>query len=543
MNSTNRRAFVRYITFFLVVFFTAAILSSFLLYFTNSLRENGRWIHFREVREYSYNFDSSIASLLHNRLNLSIYGNSYVTNILFYKKLAIREITFNFSLEKKGYFYFIFNCDGDTFCGLRISKSKIVPSAFIRGMRSGRFTYTDNVDLSNNLQKNNTCRLQYVGNKLNLYINNELIYAQEAVIFKKQTFGFVGSLSPAYVDDVSVKTADGSTISETFSRSKDFPYVFLAIVLLFMFGVISMWCILHMLNNDREILVKVMIMMFSVSFTCVVCFIIFCINKNLLHRVEKSIVKLNNSIDKYSNTIYENVISDNDADEIFEPSRKYIFSPEEIEISKQYWDSDRNAKNRIQDVMSRYYDNNSNNGFRILFIGTSQTWGEGAATRKGTFVALLQETFNQKLSKKYECINAGIGGSDAQHQLWYFKRYWLLLRPDMVCLNLSNNDFERDLSNQDFIAVLEEFITLSKEYSLKLVFIVEPNSKERDNGSNRLQKAMKRVGLNKNIVVIDPHQYLAARHDKGIIWWDYVHLTPYGHRLFAEYLAKKIPLP
>lgn len=58
----------------------------------------------------------------------------------------------------------------------------------------------------------------------------------------------------------------------------------------------------------------------------------------------------------------------------------------------------------------------------------------------------------------------------------------------------------------------------------------------------RNHAAMQSVGDEMGVSVWDLHDYLAsdAVYDSGILWWDEVHLTSYGHRLAGEWLAERM---
>jgi hypothetical protein len=40
--------------------------------------------------------------------------------------------------------------------------------------------------------------------------------------------------------------------------------------------------------------------------------------------------------------------------------------------------------------------------------------------------------------------------------------------------------------------------------------------------------------------IVDMQAYLAQNEDRGFLWWDSVHLTSFGQRLFAERLLPEL---
>ena len=47
---------------------------------------------------------------------------------------------------------------------------------------------------------------------------------------------------------------------------------------------------------------------------------------------------------------------------------------------------------------------------------------------------------------------------------------------------------------------------------------------------------MQTIAATNDVPVIPMHEYLGRNYTRGFLWWDHVHLTSYGHQLFAERL-------
>ncbi len=70
---------------------------------------------------------------------------------------------------------------------------------------------------------------------------------------------------------------------------------------------------------------------------------------------------------------------------------------------------------------------------------------------------------------------------------------------------------------------------------------MEPNSVENDTQSLlRHHAAMARVAEAPGVPILDMHSYLAERYDDGFLWWDQIHLTSFGHQLFAHRLFEEL---
>ncbi len=171
---------------------------------------------------------------------------------------------------------------------------------------------------------------------------------------------------------------------------------------------------------------------------------------------------------------------------------------------------------------------------RVLFIGSSQTWGSGAKTEAESFVRRVERAL---ADERVQCINTAISGADSTALLESFQRSWRQWRPDGIVVNLSNNDRDAD----EFAANLETLVRLAREDGARLLFVLEANALEHDLGPIETRwNAMRRVAAAHDIPVVDMHAALAPENGRGLLWWDTVHLTTFGHRLVAERLVEPV---
>ena len=93
---------------------------------------------------------------------------------------------------------------------------------------------------------------------------------------------------------------------------------------------------------------------------------------------------------------------------------------------------------------------------------------------------------------------------------------------------------------------LERLLAFNASRGIKTLFVLEANCPEGFEGppeewllDDRLFKRhseMKAVAARHGVPVLDLHERLrrGATLDSGLLWCDFVHLTPYGQKLFAE---------
>jgi lysophospholipase L1-like esterase len=178
---------------------------------------------------------------------------------------------------------------------------------------------------------------------------------------------------------------------------------------------------------------------------------------------------------------------------------------------------------------------------RVLVVGTSQTWGAGATHEEETFVRLLERRLNDSASAgpRFECINAGISALNAPWLLQLYRDEWIRLAPQVLVLNLANNDGGLKQDDQ-FIEALNEFVRLSRERGIQVLFVLEANSIEHSPAQLRLHPIMRAIADQHGVPVFDMHTYVSQQAHRGLLWWDRVHPTSFGHRVIAEALAPQV---
>jgi lysophospholipase L1-like esterase len=173
---------------------------------------------------------------------------------------------------------------------------------------------------------------------------------------------------------------------------------------------------------------------------------------------------------------------------------------------------------------------------RVLVVGTSQTWGAGATRVEDGFVEVLERLLAlSEPERRWECINAGIQGLRSPRLLQVFREHWLALEPDILVVNLSNNDKDAEA----FAQALNGFVDVAAEHGIRVLFSLEANSIER-RPAPPMNATMRAVAEERGIPIVDVHGALARQYDGGFLWWDPVHPTTLGHRLIAETLLPAV---
>jgi len=182
----------------------------------------------------------------------------------------------------------------------------------------------------------------------------------------------------------------------------------------------------------------------------------------------------------------------------------------------------------------------SDRTIRVAFLGTSQTWGSGAERISETFVARCHRLLAQALGDiSVETYNFSISGSNSTELLTKYAELWRFSGPDLLVINLSTNDGK----SHTLTANLRTVAHLARAAGGRVVFLLEPNAAEVDHrGLQEKHSAIQRLGQELHVPVWNLDGYMSSDpvYDSGIMWWDKVHLTSYGHDVVAEWLAPQM---
>ncbi|HEX2485884.1 MAG TPA: GDSL-type esterase/lipase family protein, partial [Myxococcota bacterium] len=222
---------------------------------------------------------------------------------------------------------------------------------------------------------------------------------------------------------------------------------------------------------------------------------------------------------------------------------EYRLSADDARAGEAYWiDASRRAV--VERIRASYPPKVPPGTWRLLVLGTSQTWGAGARTEAETWVRQLEALLARRLDGvRVEVVNAGVSGLRTGQVLQLLRRDLAGFEASAALVNLSNND--RDPVR--FRAMLESLAAELERRGIPAVLALEANSPERrttDSPHGDLavkHQAVREVAAQRGLPVVDLHALLLERRDAGLLWWDFVHLTSFGQRLVARALADALP--
>ncbi len=177
---------------------------------------------------------------------------------------------------------------------------------------------------------------------------------------------------------------------------------------------------------------------------------------------------------------------------------------------------------------------------RILVLGTSQTWGSGAARPEDVWVRRLEASLGAAAApgERFQVVNGGLPGETSKELRKVFEERWIGWEPALVIVNLGNNDRDPAVLARE----LDRIAALCAERGIRAAFVPEPNATESRSarslrGLEAKHEALRAVAARRGIPVFEVHAALAAERDGGFLWWDRVHLTSYGQERLAALLV------
>jgi lysophospholipase L1-like esterase len=482
------------------------------LSFTNTLSKKNNW-HTTKNQLFQPASDGMVfadqtQSLASNSLNLSAWRAW--NEVYLQKKFSWKSLSLEFLPNENSYLYVIFHKTQENFSAIRISYSPLFDNAVITAKYTGEFIeftpiYIPNLD---NLgwQKLFFKKNHEQSSTIEFWYNNQLITTHTFSEPLTGNIAFRAGKEPMLIDNIRIKNnQDQIVFKENFDQLDKFWFSFICLVtLVFILDFIFYWLI-----KIQEKKIKPFI---QLNFA--LCLMFLLINVIFLF------------FSHYIRSRYP------DADSLL---RRIKFKNDNQEQSK--------INNTESDELLNQYSTefDQQNTTRIMFIGSSQTKGEGSSLKGEDFVsqfASLVKKHNEDDGQKFEIINASVAGFPACELFTYFETKWIKLKPNFVVINLSSNDEQYGLQFA-FEETLENFIRMSKAHSFTLVFVAEANSIE-INSEMATHQIMEKIAKEHHIVFIDMHHYLTKYTKNGILWWDFVHPTSFGHQLIANHLFQSL---
>ncbi|HRY97596.1 MAG TPA: SGNH/GDSL hydrolase family protein [Bacteroidales bacterium] len=480
----NRKFTVRNILIFNVILL-AFLLSFHGLYtaYTNTIWRNARWESSKVKLEKglmgAWSFVLTYRALAHHRLDLGTwhgYQEVFLKDTLAYDRLTLR-----FRLEDSAFLVVYYAGLDDELYALRLSAHPAHAPAWL-GLRSMEFTDKDLIRHWQVPEVWHELRLEREARETRAFLDGTLLAVHRENGPAVPLLGLRGSGRRTEVDDVRLfQGTDQQVFGEDFSKKYHHYLIYLA------FLVLSNAAFLLLYGQRRWLLPL------SVNITVLTAAL--------------SLFFLTVGIERY-------------------PPRWMVKWGQRVSTIEE-------GREVSQRIRQQYAPADGDSTLRVLFIGSSQTWGAGASADSLTLASRFARMLSDSLGgRAVEAINAGISGMNSDVLLEMYRDDWAGLRPRYVVINLGFNDS----GNPRFGHNLNAMVRLARERGGTPFLLAEPVNEIRSFHLDNLN-IMRVTASSARVPLVDMHRILPAFEDSGFLYWDFIHLTDYGQERFARALV------
>ncbi len=198
------------------------------------------------------------------------------------------------------------------------------------------------------------------------------------------------------------------------------------------------------------------------------------------------------------------------------------------------------ANPTLEEFSSVVAARDASGSYDVAWLGTSQTWGSGAAHGLERLASRATEQLYYRSGGRIPMGSFNFSRCGSYIDQLVQERWPSIvdLGPDVIVLNLGNNDHP-----DTFEADLRDLVVRAKRVTDAVLVVLEAKNNERVYGNiRRNHAAARRVAGELAVPVFDLHAHLLTvqQEDRGLLFWDPVHLTSFGQKLAGEALAAAI---
>jgi lysophospholipase L1-like esterase len=543
--------------------------AQFIQYSRNVLLTNGQWVSSKLLMQMyvmgSEQFMTTRNALFRNQLHLGEWHG--------FNEVSLKEpvepaaIEYRFKLSRGAYLYFIFNRSASGHYGIRLSRNAKFPSMFYQADRVNKFVSRTALDLTPGRLNDgwHNLVLSFGSGEVIANLDEAALASMPVKSEGPQIIGLRGGFLPADVDSVRITGKDGRTIlDDSFSNRRNYRAVLVAVAVISLLLIGLTTVPLLRRHSPNEFKLGVFRCLMGLGVAIMVLSLLFGFDYFFWSSRYPYKDYLPGGAHAFAVTVQ------------FEALRKKLFFypkdvnafPLDKELSEAItrWDGDHRLDGgrfhrgkpiifreivrytREHPMVPEFLDEGqvrglppkSNRTIRVAFLGTSQTYGSGAERISETFIARCHRLLAQALGDiSVETYNFSISGSNSTELLSKYAESWRFAQPDLLVINLSNNDRGPDT----LTANLPTLAHLARAAGGQVVFLLEPNAEEVERrGLQEKHSAIQRLGQELRVPVWNLDKYLSSDpvYDSGMMWWDKIHLTSYGHDVVAEWLAPQM---
>jgi lysophospholipase L1-like esterase len=532
--------------------------TQFIQYSRNILLTNGQWVNSKLLMQMyvmgAQEFMKTRNALFRDRLHLGEWHG--FNEVSLKERVEPAAIEYRFRLSRGAYLYFIFNRSESGHYGIRLSRNAKFPSMFYQADRLNKFASRTALDLTPSGLSDgwHNLVLSFGSGQVIANLDGAALASMPAKIEGPQIIGLRGGSLPADVDSVRITGKDGRTIlDDSFSNRRHYWTILaaVAVVSLLVIGLATIPLLRR--HSPIEFKLGVFGCLMGLGVAIMVLSLLFGFDYFFWSSRYPYKDYLPGGAHAFAATVRIEALRQ----KLFLYPKDVSTLPSDKELREAItrWDggkpiifSDIVRYTREHPIVSEFLGEGqvralppkSDRTIRVAFLGTSQTYGAGAERISETFVARCHRLLAQALGDiSVETYNFSISGSNSTELLRKYAESWRFSRPDLLVINLSTNDEKIDT----LTANLRTLAHLARAAGGRVVFLLEPNAAEVEHrGLQEKHSAIQRLGQELGVPVWNLDGYMSSDpvYDSGMMWWDKVHLTSYGHGVVAEWLAPQM---
>lgn len=426
--------------------------------------------------------------------------------LLFHWQLKPEWISFRFMLASGSTLTCVFDKDQERFEGIRLSANPDNPNAYIRALDTGEFTEKKPFESPVTLKANtwHQARVLFLQDTLRVQVDGETVSVPRAATNKAGWVGFRSGYGDTFLDTAAI-----------LEKGSSFPYRESFHV--------DVWS--H--HSIRMLLLASAYILVPITFTIVV------LRRQWRLSSRRFLVPFGALVVGVSLVFLDHLLLKLEPPTMREMHEIALENKNDVLYRV-------NAQERQREFEETYMRQPASDTTRIVFLGTSQTFGAGARDSSESFIPVLQKLLDARTAngRHVECVNAAIQGSVAKAISEAYAETFIHVKPALTVVNLSCNDSWD--SRTDFADSLKEIIRTNKAAGVKTLLVAEAVSPDVFPNGLETHEAMKRVAAETGVPFVNAYAYLKQHRDDGFLFWDRVHPTSYGHRLLAECLLPAI---
>lgn len=509
----------------------AFFLSLLFLSVNNTLFNNGSWISGKDLiglrPMHSTHFLLSRHALARGGADLSVWFG--FQELLFKRKIRFEQVEFDLTLGSRAWLCVFLSKNDDGAYGVRLTTNPDeTPDMFFQSDENGLFTRKIPFRHSNDIipAKTISVRINYSSEDAlyRVFVQDQLVAEASALPVLPGYFGFKGGKEMALVDNIRISDRDhGLVYEETFSNNTGFAGVFAGafFTMLCVVGVFA-WVMLLMRKSRINVLFSCVVFAFVL---CLFCIVAWLGDQSKLTRNLYRIDDMKELVDREPSA---------------RDSERMVRLLEKERLYKQSYQ----LPVVLEQIASDFGFEPDPSVYRIMILGSSQTWGEGAKDREHTFSSVLAELLkNEKApdGRKFEVVNAGVSGFNLPRLFELYKHKLAALKPDLCIINQSHADVMSGTINPDkYVETLEKFVVFNRLEGTQTAFIPEAVCRECWPSGLDYHELLHNVAGKMNIPAWDMNAFMAQHFDDGWLWVDRIHFSPAGHVLAAGFLRDSL---